>query len=223
MSILIRSSTSDSPRHLEISRNAFWWRGAILSSRLAQVCSTRAKAFSPGKRDCFAIWKKASRQKIFRVGKIAAYQTTARRDRSVIPANTPHTTPLYNTKMACIASTFTGSVAALKASKVQVRRATRARALSRASPAREVDVGKLRFPAAGAALPAPGLVRGRRLRRIARRRRSLNALSRRSPGRSRAPDPRDGPGVARPARRERFREFLVQLNSAVAHHATSGD
>ena len=29
--------------------------------------------------------------------------------------------------MACIASTFTGSVAALKASKVQVRRATRAR------------------------------------------------------------------------------------------------
>jgi hypothetical protein len=30
--------------------------------------------------------------------------------------------------MACIASTFTGSVAALKASKVQVRRATRARA-----------------------------------------------------------------------------------------------
>jgi hypothetical protein len=113
---------------LEISRNAFWWRGAILSSRLAQVCSTRAKAFSPGKRDCFAIWKKASRQKIFRVGKIAAYQTTARRDRSVIPANTPHTTPLYNTKMACIASTFTGSVAALKASKVQVRRATRARA-----------------------------------------------------------------------------------------------
>ena len=101
--------------------------------------------------------------------------------------------------------------------------ARRARALSRASPAREVDVGKLRFPAAGAALPAPGLVRGRRLRRIARRRRSLNALSRRSPGRSRAPDPRDAPGVARPARRERFREFLVQLNSAVAHHATSGD
>ena len=24
-----------------------------------EVCSTRAKAFSPGKRDCFAIWKKA--------------------------------------------------------------------------------------------------------------------------------------------------------------------
>jgi hypothetical protein len=37
--------------------------------------------------------------------------------------------------MACIASTFTGSVAALKASKVQVRRATRARANSARFPA----------------------------------------------------------------------------------------
>ena len=35
--------------------------------------------------------------------------------------------------MACIASTFTGSVAALKASKVQVRRATRVRAKSGAT------------------------------------------------------------------------------------------
>ena len=77
-----------------------------------------------------------------------ACKTTARRDRAGIPANTPHTTPILNNKMACIASTFTGSVAALKASKVQVRRATRARALSRASPAWEVDVGKLRFPEA---------------------------------------------------------------------------
>jgi hypothetical protein len=33
--------------------------------------------------------------------------------------------------MACIASTFTGSVAALKASKVQVRVATRERARTR--------------------------------------------------------------------------------------------
>ena len=224
MSILIRSSRCDSAsplgnlsKRLLVARRDFVVPVGTKSAPRAQKRFRRENVTaSPYGR------KRAGKKS----SELAKSQRTKHRSAAIeaaIPANTPHTTPLYNTKMACIASTFTGSVAALKASKVQVRRATRARALSRASPAREVDVGKLRFPAAGAALPAPGLVRGRRLRRIARRRRSPNAPFRRSPGRSRAPDPRDGPGVARPARRERFREFLVQLNSAVAHHATSGD
>jgi len=38
-----------------------------------------------------------------------------------IPAHTHLITNIQNSTMACIASTFTGSVAALKASKVQVR------------------------------------------------------------------------------------------------------
>ena len=50
--------------------------------------------------------------------------------RGAIPAHpTPSTTHITTSTMACIASTFTGSVAALKASKVQVRiRAARDRA-----------------------------------------------------------------------------------------------
>ena len=137
------------PRHLEISRNAFWWRGAILFVPVGTKSAPRAqKRFRRENVTASPYGRKRAGKKS---SELAKSQRTKHRSAAIeaaIPANTPHTTPLYNTKMACIASTFTGSVAALKASKVQVRRATRARAFSRASPALKVDVGKLRFPEA---------------------------------------------------------------------------
>ena len=126
--------------------------------------------------------------------------------------------------MACIASTFTGSVAALKASKVQVRRATRARAISRASPAPEVDVElqilRGRRGASGAA-PRPG--------RTPPAYRAPETISECTASTFSGPCPRLPP-ARRPRRRETgggagaFREFLRQLDSAIAHYVvTSGD
>ena len=81
----------------------------------------------------------------------------------------PHTqhlnTNIQNSTMACIASTFTGSVAALKASKVQVRvaRRTRARAARRVS--REFPANSRSASRATPRGPAPaGAKRNRRAR-----------------------------------------------------------
>jgi hypothetical protein len=59
------------------------------------------------------------------------------------PAHTTHPTTTPNITMACIASTFTGSVAALKASKVQVRLAAARRSRSSAGSR---DLANARFP-----------------------------------------------------------------------------
>ena len=67
----------------------------------------------------------------------------SRRRRRHSPAHTTHPTTTPNITMACIASTFTGSVAALKASKVQVRLAAARRSRSSAGSR---DLANARFP-----------------------------------------------------------------------------
>ena len=198
------------PRHLEISRNAFWWRGAILFVPVGTKSAPRAqKRFRRENVTASPYGRKRAGKKS---SELAKSQRTKHRSAAIeaaIPANTPHTTPLYNTKMVCIASTFTGSVAALKASNPGMSRDARARSPALLRPGKLTSANVISRGRRGAS--GAGARPRQTLRRIARRRRSPNALFRRSP----RPAPR-------PARRPRCREtgearalprILVQLTA----------
>ena len=185
------------PRHLEISRNAFWWRGAILFVPVGTKSAPRAqKRFRRENVTASPYGRKRAGKKS---SELAKSQRTKHRSAAIeaaIPANTPHTTPLYNTKWPALPPPSPARSPPQGVQGPESRDAPRA---LRASPARKLTSANCDFPRP-AQRPAPGLVRGRRLRRIARRRRSPNAL-RRSPGapapiRATAPASRDRRGAS---------------------------